>query len=107
MLENVQGLAGKESTGNSVLDKLNFRIKSIKDARLKVEIDGGSQKITSLAMIKEDGSKVKKRGGMGWGNSYSYDFDEDISTLTKCELEVVVAESTAKVPFSLEEISLP
>ncbi len=107
VLENVQGLAGKESMGNPVLDKLNFRIKSIKGARLKVEIDGGSEKITSLAMIKEDGSKVKKSGGMGWGNSYSYDFDEDISALTKCELEVVVAESTAKVPFSLKEISLP
>jgi len=107
VLENVQELAGKESTGNPVLDKLNFRIKSIKGARLKVEIDGGSQKITSLAMIKEDGSKAKKSGGMGWGNSYSYDFDEDISALTKCELEVVVAEIKLRVPFSLEEISLP
>ena len=86
---------------------MNFRVKSIEGFRIKVEIDGGSQKITSLAMIKEDGSKVKKSGGMGWGNSYSYDFDEDISALTKCELEVVVAESTAKVPFSLKEISLP
>jgi len=107
VLENVQELAGKESTGNPVLDKLNFRIKSVEGLRIKVEINGGSQKITSLAMIKEDGSKVKKSGGMGWGNSYSYDFDEDISTLTKCELEVVVAESTVKVPFSLKEISLP
>ena len=107
VLENVQELAGKESTGNPVLDKLNFRIKSIKGTRLKVEIDGGSQKITSLDMFKEDGSKVKKSGGMGWGNEYSYDFDEDISKVTKCELEVVVAESIVKVPFSLEEISLP
>ncbi len=107
VLENVQELAGKESTGNPVLDKLNFRIKSIKGARLKIEIDGGHQKITSLDMLKEDGSKVKRSGGMGWGNEYSYDFDEDISKVTKCELEVVVAESIVKVPFSLEEISLP
>lgn len=107
VLENVQKLAGKESTGNPVLDKLNFKIKSIEGRTIKVEIDGGSQKITSLAMIKEDGSKVKKTGGMGWGDSYSYDFEEDISTLTKCELEVVVGESTVKVPFSLEETSLP
>ena len=107
VLENVQELAGKESTGNPVLDKLNFRIKSIKGARLKIDIDGGHQKITSLDMLKEDGSKVKRSGGMGWGNEYSYDFDEDISKVTKCELEVVVAESIVKVPFSLEEISLP
>jgi len=107
VLENVQELVGKESTGNPVLDKLDFKIKSIKGMRLKVEIDGGRQKITSLAMIKEDGSKVKRSGGMGSGNEYSYDFREDISKVTKCELEVVTEEITAKVPFSLEEISLP
>jgi len=107
VLENVQELAGKESTGSPVLDKLNFRIKSIKSARLKVEIDGGGQKITSLDMLRKDGSKVKRSGGMGSGNEYSYDFREDISKVTKCELEVVVAESIVKVPFSLEEISLP
>ncbi|MHC4639822.1 MAG: hypothetical protein ACYTBV_20360 [Planctomycetota bacterium] len=60
-----------------------------------------------MYMTKEDGSRVKKRGGMGWGNEYSYDFDEDISKLNKCELEVVVSESTVKVPFSREEILLP
>jgi hypothetical protein len=107
VLENVQELVGKESTGNPVLDKLNFKVKSTEGRTIKVEIDGGSQRIKSLAMIKEDGSKVKKTGGMGWGNSYSYDFEEDISTLTKCELEVVVEESTVKVPFSLKEIPLP
>lgn len=107
VLENVQELVGKESTGNPVLDKLNLRIKGIQDRRLKIEVDGGDNIIVSLAMLKNDESKVKKRGHMGWGNSYSYDFDEDISALSKCELEVVVAESTVKVPFSLDEISLP
>ena len=107
ILENVQDLAGKESTGNTVLDKLNFRIKSIKDTRLSIEIDGGSKKITSIAMIKDDSSEIKKTGGMGWENQYSYDFREDISKVTKCKLEVVTGESIVKVPFSLEEISLP
>jgi hypothetical protein len=107
VLENIQDLVGKNSTGNHILDKLNFRIKSIKGASLKIEIDGGNETITSLYMIKEDGSKVKKRWGMGWGNEYSYDFDEDISETTKCELEVVVSQNIVKVPFSLEEAALP
>ena len=107
VLENVQELAGKESTGNPVLDKLGFRIKSVTSVEIKIEIDGGHRKITSLAMLKADGSKVKKSGGMGFGNEYSYGFREDISKLTKCELEVVTEESIVKVPFSLEEISLP
>ena len=107
VLENIQELVGQESTRNPVLDKLNFKIKSLKGHRLEIEIDRGSKTITSLKLIKEDGSKVKKRGGMGWGNEYSYDFDEDISKLNKCELEVVVSESTVKVPFSREEIQLP
>ena len=107
VLENVQELAGKESTGNPVLDKLNFRIKSIKGARIKVEIDGGHKRITSLAMLRDDGSKIGRSGGMGFDNEYSYDFREDISEVNKCELEVVVSETTIKVHFSLEEISLP
>lgn len=107
VLENIQDLVGKKVTGNPILDRLNFRIKSIKGDTLKIEIDGGNETITSLYMTKEDGSKVKKRGGMGWGNEYSYDFDEDISESTKCELEVVTKESILKVPFSQEEIPLP
>ena len=107
VLENIQELLDKESTGNPVLDKLNFRIKSIKGARIKVEIDGGHKRITSFAMLRDDGSKVGRSGGMGFGNEYSYDFREDISNVNKCELEVVVSETTVKVPFSLEEISLP
>ena len=107
VLESIKDLVGKKSTGNPILDRLNFRIKSIKGATLKIEINGGNETITSLYMTKENGSKVKKRGGMGWGNEYSYDFDEDISGLPKCELEVIVSQNIVKVPFSLAEISLP
>jgi len=107
VLENIQELAGRETTANPVLDKLNFRIKSIQGTKLNIEIDGGHKTITSLDIFGKDGSKVKSRGGSGWENNYSYDFAEDISKLNKCELEVVVSESTVKVPFSREEILLP
>ncbi len=107
VLENIQELVGKESTSNPILDKLNFRIKSIQDRKLKIAIDENAQKITSIYMIKDNGSKVKKRGSGGWAGNWSFDFDEDISKLNKCELEVVVSESTVKVPFSHEEILLP
>jgi len=107
VLDNVQALAGKDATGNPVLDKLNFKIKSIKDRTLRISIDESTQKITSLFMIKDDGTKVKQRSSGGWAGDWSYGFDEDISKIAKCELEVVVGESIVKVPFSLKEISLP
>jgi hypothetical protein len=107
ILENMQELAGKETTGNSVLDKLHFKIKSIEGTRLKIEIDGGSNTITSLEVFKKDGTKVKHRGSSGWEKSYSYDYDNDISTLNKCELEVIVSQTIVKVPFSLDELVLP
>ena len=107
VLENIQELVGKESTRNPVLDKLNFRIKSIQDRKLGIAFDGSVYTITSLCMLKDDGGKVKKRGHGGRPGSWTFDFDEDISKLNKCELEVVVSESTVKVPFSREEILLP
>ena len=107
VLENVQALAGKDSTGNPVLDKLKFKIKSIKNGTLRISIDESIQKITSLFMIKDDGTKIKKRSSGGGAGNWSYGFDEDISKISKCELEVVVDETTVKVPFSLKEISLP
>ena len=107
VLKNVQELVGKESTGNPILDKMSLRIKSIKARRLGVAFDGSVYRITSLYMVKDDGSKVKKRGYGGRPGSWSFDFDEDISKLNKCELEVVASENIVKVPFSLEEISLP
>lgn len=107
ILENMQELVGKQSTGNQVLDKLNFKIKSIQGPQLNIEIDGGRNTITSLVVFEKDGSKVSRRGGMGGGNSYSYDFAADISKLSKCELEVIVSQNLVKVPFSLDEIVLP
>jgi hypothetical protein len=107
VLENIQELVGQESTRNPILDKLNFRIKSIQDRKLGIAIDENAQKITSIYMIKDDGSKVKKRGSGGWAGNWTFDFDEDISKLNKCELEVVVSESMVKIPFCREEIPIP
>ena len=107
VLENIQELVGKESTGNPILDKLSLRIKSIKNRKLGIAFDGSVYQITSLYMLRDDGSKVKKRGHAGRVGDWLFDFDEDISKLNKCELEVVAEESIVKVPFSLEEISLP
>lgn len=107
VLQNVNELVGRDSTGNPVLDKLNFRIKSIKGTKLNIQIDGGHNTVISVAMARGDGSTVKKRGGSGGGNQYSYDFGEDISKLNKCELKVVVDQRVVKVPFSVKEIGLP
>lgn len=107
ILENMQELAGKETTANPILDKLHFKIKSIQGPRLNIEIDGGHKTITSLEVFGKDGSKVERRGGGGWENNYSYDFADDISKLNKCELEIIVSQTIVKVPFSLEEVVLP
>ena len=107
VLENIRKLAGKESTGNPILDKLNFKIKSVEDRTLRVDIDERRKKMMSLALVRDDGSKVKTISGTGGDNWYSYGFREDISEVNKCELEIVVSETTVRVPFSFEEISLP
>ena len=107
ILENIQELAGKETTSNAALDKLHFKIKIIEGSHINIEIDGGHNTITSLEIFGKDGSKVKHRGGSGWENNYSYDFANDISKLNKCELEVIVSQTIVKVPFSLEEVALP
>lgn len=107
VLENMQELAGKETTGNPILDKLHFKIKGIEGHSLNIEIDGGHDTITSLEVFGKDGNAVRRDGGSGWGNSYSYDFAKDITKLNKCELEVIISQTTVKVPFSLEEIVLP
>jgi hypothetical protein len=107
ILENMQELAGKETTANPVLDKLHFKIKSIEGSKLNIEIDGGHNTITSLEVLGKDGSKVRRRGGGGGGNSYSYDFGADVSTWNKCQIEVIVSQTTVNVPFSLDEVTLP
>ncbi len=107
ILEDIKSLIGKDSTGNPTLDKLNFKVAGIRGHSLTIKIDGGDNTIVSLAIIKDDGSRIKKIGSFGGGNEYSYDFKEDISGLTKCELEVVVSKKIEKVPFGLEEMLLP
>ena len=107
ILENMQELTGKETTANPVLDNLHFKIKSIEGPRLNIKIDGGHDTITSIEIFGKDGNKVKRRGGSGWEDSYSYDFANDISKLNKCELEVIVSQTIVKVPFSLKEVELP
>jgi len=107
VLENIGELAGNEPTGNPVLDKLDFEIEAIEGSALKIEIDGGHETITSLNLLRKDNSRLKKAGGRGWGNKYTYDFDEEIPDSATCELEVIVSENIARAPFSLEEIPLP
>lgn len=107
VLDNIQELAGKETTGNDVLDNLHFKIKSISGSRLTIEINGGHNTITSIEFLKKDGRKIKYSGGSGWDNNYSYDFAEDISKLDQCELEVIASQTIVEVPFSLNEIVLP
>jgi hypothetical protein len=106
-LKNMQALAGKETTGNPILDKLNFKIISTKGSHLKIEIDGGNDTIISLKVFSEDGSEIKSQGSSGWANKYSYGFADDISKLNTCELEVVVSQTIVKIPFSTEELVLP
>lgn len=107
VLENIQGLVGKESTGNPVLDKLNCKIEAIDGREMKIKIDGGYNTIKSVAMMKENGSKNKKLSSSGGSNDYTCRFREEISKGDKCELEVVVDQKAVKVPFSIEEILLP
>lgn len=103
---NVQELVGKEVTGDPVLDKLHFKIKSIEGASFNLEIDGGHNTIASLEVFGKDGDKIKRRGG-GWENKYTYDFNGDISEMAKCEMDVIVSQTVVKVPFSLKEAVLP
>jgi hypothetical protein len=107
VLDNVQELAGKEATGDAVLDKMGFRIKEVADRSLTVATDEEMEKILSLDMIKGDGSEVARSGSGGWEGSYSYHFREEISKLKKCEIEVVTGETKVKIPFAHDEIALP
>jgi hypothetical protein len=107
VLENIQELVGKETTGNPALDKLHFKIKSIKGIRLEIQADGGNDAITSLEVFGKDGNKINRSGSQGWGDNYSYDFIDNIPELNKCELEVIVSQTVVKVPFSLKEVPLP
>jgi len=107
VLEKLGELAGKDSTGNPVLDNLHFKIESTENDTIAIRVDGGGDTIQSLALIKEDGSKIARAGGMGGGDKYSYEFKEAITETVKCELDVVVSEIRVKVPFSADEVVLP
>ncbi|MHC4773258.1 MAG: hypothetical protein ACYS8S_06740 [Planctomycetota bacterium] len=107
VLENIQELVGKETTGNPALDKLHFKIKSIKGIRLEIKADGGNDAIISLEVFGKDGNRIKRSGSSGWGDNYSYDFIDNIPDLNKCEIEVIVSQTIVKVPFSLKEVMLP
>ncbi len=106
-LSNLQDLVGKPSTGNKILDTLNFKIESIEEKRIEMVIDGGNNTIVSIAMFKDDGTEIKRSSSYGSNNNYTCSFREDISQVNKCDLEVVISGKKVKVPFSLEEISLP
>ena len=106
-LENLQDLVGKPTTGIKTLDSLDFKIKSIEGKKIRIEIDGGSNSIVSIALFKDDGTEIKRSGSGSGQNNITYSFREDISHVNKCDLEVVVSEHKAKVPFSIDEIDLP
>ena len=106
-LENFGDLAGKESVGNAVLDKVNFKIKILEDHLLKISIDGGHKMIKSLDMLRADGSKIKTAGGMGGGDNYTYQFGENLNEAVKLEIEVITSEETVTVPFVLDKFVLP
>ena len=106
-LTGIRELIGKESTGNEVLDKLNFRIKALAGNSLKTTITGGKDMIVSLDMLRDDGSKISRSGSMSTGNNVTYDFADNIAEADRFRIEVVVSQKKVKVPFSFDEISLP
>lgn len=107
ILENVHELVGIEGAANPVLGKLNFKINKISGDTLEIEIDEGHRTITSIEVYDKDGNMVKSRGGMGWGNNYSYQFADEIPQPGKCHIEVIVSKDEVKVPFSFDEAALP
>ena len=107
ILEDFRGLTGKESTGNAVLDKVNFKIKIIEDHRIKIYLDGGHKLTKSLEMLRADGSKLERSGGMGMGDNYTYEFKENLNEAVRLEIEVITSEETVTVPFTLERFVLP
>lgn len=106
-LTGIRELIGKESTGNEVLDKLNFRIKALAGNSLKITITGGKNVIVSVDMLRDDGSKIRRSGSMSTGNTVHYDFTDNIAEADRFRIEVVVSQKKVKVPFSFDEIPLP
>ena len=107
VLDDIQSIIGAESTGNAVLDQLEFKIQSIAGRTMDIQIAGGRNTIVSIDLLDENDLSISRRGGSGWGDNYSYNFAEDISGVQKCRLEVATDEDVVKAPFTLEEIPLP
>lgn len=107
VLENIHDLAGKESTGNAVLDKMNFKILSLTFSTVKIRIDGGKKMIKSLEILRTDGSKLDGSGSMGSGDSYTYQYNDDLSEASKMDIEVITSQETVTVHFTLERVVLP
>lgn len=106
-LKEIHVLAGKDYIGDKVLDKLEFKIKSVKGNTVKISIGAGKDAIVSLEILKSNGNKISRVGSSSWGNEASYDFRDDISPSDTCRIEVVVSKKTVKVPFALDSIDLP
>ena len=106
-LKKIHVLAGKDSTGNKVLDKLEFKINSVKGRTVKITIGAGKDAIVSFEIIKPNGSKITRDSSMSGGNESAYVFRDDVSKSDICRMEVVVSKKTVKIPFSLDSINLP
>jgi uncharacterized protein YodC (DUF2158 family) len=104
---NVMSLVGKETTGNAVLDKLHFQVKSVNGNRLAIAIDGGDSIMDSIVLLKEGGAEMTMTGSSGSGNEYTYWFPGTIPASAACKLTVIVSQTKVKVPFALEEVDLP
>lgn len=107
VLDNIHDLAGKDSTGNEALDKINFKIISIKGSSFKISAEEGNNFIPSMKLLRADGSNLKSNGSMGMGDTYTYNFESSLDDVVKCMMEVITSEEVVRVPFSLDRISLP
>jgi len=107
VLEDIHSLAGKDSTGNEILDKVNFKIISVKGNSFEISIDGGHSMIKLVKMFSADGTELQSRGGMGSGDTHTYDYRDSLDNVSKCELEVITSEQITKVSFSLDRIAIP
>ncbi len=107
ILEDFRSLEGKENTGNEYLDSVNFKIKKITKVTIKVEIDGGHRMIEKFELVDKTGRRVTKSGGMGFGDTWTYDFNHNVEDFDNIEMQVVVKENKVTLPFEAKEIKLP
>lgn len=106
-LDDIKLLAGRQTTGNPILDKLNCKILAVKSSGIDIEIDGGNDTIQAFRLIDADGGEIGKRGHSGYGNRFTYQFNSDPAQTVRAELEVVTERQTVRVPFSSPRVPLP